>query len=149
MRRLDYHTRILCDHRGVTAAGLKTNTADKHILHPKPAGFGLLLPPKNRGGGGILPILHCEVNWLTQPCHYKVNTHTHIHTPANTLCARSAKMIRLTSFSVLRSEASSKTGFLTSLFCQIFFKSASKVPLVPACFTQFIWWNYKKPPTAL
>lgn len=29
------------------------------------------------GGEEILPILHCEVNWLTQPCHYKVNTHTH------------------------------------------------------------------------
>lgn len=34
---------------------------------------------------------------------------------------------------------------MTSLFCQIFFSSASKVPLVPACFTQFMWCNYKKP----
>lgn len=72
--RLDYHTWILRDHRRAAAAGSKTNTADKHILHPKPAGFGLLLPGKN-GGEEILAILHCEVSWLTQPCHYKVNTH--------------------------------------------------------------------------
>lgn len=68
--RLDYHTRSLRDHRRVAAAGSKTNTADKHILHPKPAGVGLLLPAKNGGGGETLLILHCEVNWLIQPCHY-------------------------------------------------------------------------------
>lgn len=66
--RLDYHMRILRHHRRAVAAGSKTNTADKHILHPKPAGFGLLLPAKN-GGKEILAIFRCEVSWLTQLAH--------------------------------------------------------------------------------
>lgn len=37
----------LPDRRTAPADGLKTNTADKHILQPKPAGFGLLLPLEN------------------------------------------------------------------------------------------------------
>lgn len=45
----------------------------------KPAGFGLLLPVKNEETE-TLPVLHCEVNWLTQPCHYKVNTDAHKRT---------------------------------------------------------------------
>lgn len=60
------------------------------------------------GGEEILPVLYCEVNWLSQPCHLKVNPHSHTH--ARAFCW--SEMIRLPSFSVLLSEASSKTGFL-------------------------------------
>lgn len=56
--------------------GSKTNAAYKHILQPKPAGFGPLLPVKNEETSTLL-VLRCEVNWLTQPCHCKVNTATH------------------------------------------------------------------------
>lgn len=35
------------DHRTAPADRPKTNTADKHILRPKPTGFGLLLPLKD------------------------------------------------------------------------------------------------------
>lgn len=108
------------NHRTATAEGPKTNTADKHILRPKPAGFGLLLPLKKEEEKSTPLVLRCEVNRLTQPCHYKVNTDTCEHT----LCKNDQAWQMFLS-RILLSKAYFKTCLLKWVFCQIFCCSCS------------------------